>query len=134
MGPCFAAWGLWHDGDAAKPEAVRPVGWILAHAPELRVRALVGPTLEDDLLAAALLGLPAPLLSDSHPRCGRRTTASPPAKSPGRSACPTRRPTRAPINWCGAVRSAANDAARARCSVRRPWRPVYSTEGWRAAR
>lgn len=87
--------------------AVRPVGWILAHAPELRVRALVVPTLEDDLLAAALLGLPAPapLLSDSHPRCGRRTTALPSATSPGRSACPTRRPTRAPINSCGAVLS-----------------------------
>lgn len=42
--PRFAAWGLWHDGDAAKPEAVRPVAWIVAHAPELRIRALVEPT------------------------------------------------------------------------------------------
>lgn len=65
--PRFAAWGLWHDGDAAKPEAVRPVAWIVAQAPELRIRALVGPTLEADLLAAALLGLPDPLPGDGRP-------------------------------------------------------------------
>lgn len=65
--PRFAAWGLWHDGDTAKPEAVRPVSWIVANAPELRIRALVGPTLEADLLAAALLGLPDPLPGDGRP-------------------------------------------------------------------
>lgn len=59
--PRFEAWGLWHDGEAAKPEAVRPASWLLRHTPELRIRALVGPTLEADLLAAAMLGLPAAL-------------------------------------------------------------------------
>lgn len=38
--PRFAVWGLWHDGDIPKPEAVRPVEWIVAHTPELRIRAL----------------------------------------------------------------------------------------------
>jgi len=42
--PRFAAWGFWHDGDAAKPEAVRPVAWIMARAPELCIRALPRPT------------------------------------------------------------------------------------------
>ncbi len=76
--PRFAAWGLWHDGDAGKPEAVRPVGWIVAHTPELRIRALVGPTLEADLLAAALLGLPDPLPGDGRPAAatGQRTAGS----------------------------------------------------------
>jgi hypothetical protein len=54
----FAAWGLWHDDETPKPEAVRPVAWLLDHAPELRVRALAGPTLEADVLAAVLFGLP----------------------------------------------------------------------------
>ena len=69
----FAAWGLWYDGDAAKPEAVRPVAWIVAHTPELRIRALVGPTLEADLLAAALLGLPDPLPGDGRPAAAATT-------------------------------------------------------------
>jgi len=38
--PRFEAWGLWHDGDTAKPEAVRPAAWIVAHAPELYMSML----------------------------------------------------------------------------------------------
>jgi hypothetical protein len=56
--PRFAAWGLWHTDAIPKFAAVRPVGWILDHAPELRLRAISGPTLEADILAAMLLGLP----------------------------------------------------------------------------
>jgi hypothetical protein len=56
--PRFAAWGLWHTDEVPKFSAVRPVTWILEHAPELRIRALAGPTLEADILAAMLLGLP----------------------------------------------------------------------------
>ena len=53
--PLFAHWGLWHDDSATKPESVRPVSWIMARTPELRVRALLGATLEAELLWAALL-------------------------------------------------------------------------------
>jgi hypothetical protein len=65
--PRFAAWGLWHTDDMPKFAAVRPVAWLLAHAPELRLRALAGPTLDADILAAMLIGLP-----DTH---GGGTTA-----------------------------------------------------------
>lgn len=59
--PRFAAWGIWHTNDTPKFNAVRPVGWLLDHAPELRLRAIAGPTLEADVLAAVLLGLPGAL-------------------------------------------------------------------------
>lgn len=57
--PAFARWGLWHNDQTPKPEAVRPVAWLLAHAPELRIRALAGPSVEADIVAAVLVGLPA---------------------------------------------------------------------------
>lgn len=56
--PRFARWGLWHTDDTPKLAAVRPVAWLLLHAPELHIRAVAGPTLEADILAAVLLGLP----------------------------------------------------------------------------
>lgn len=52
--PPFTAWGLWHDDRTVKPAAVRPVAWVLAHTPELRVRACLGATLEAELLWAAI--------------------------------------------------------------------------------
>lgn len=36
------------------PEPVQPVEWVVKHVPELRVRALVGATLEAEILVAAL--------------------------------------------------------------------------------
>lgn len=52
--PLFASWGLWHDDETLKPEAVRPVAWIVTRVPELRVRAWLGATLEAELLWAAV--------------------------------------------------------------------------------
>ena len=52
--PLFVAWGLWHDDQTLKPTAIRPVGWLLAKVPELRVRALLGPSVEADLMTYAL--------------------------------------------------------------------------------
>lgn len=52
--PLFTRWGFWHDDATLKLEAVRPLSWILTHVPALRVRAFLGPTLEADILAAAL--------------------------------------------------------------------------------
>ena len=54
--PLFAAWGLWHDDATLKPSAIRPVRWLLLHAPELRARALLGPSVEADVMASALAG------------------------------------------------------------------------------
>jgi hypothetical protein len=56
--PQFSAWGLWHTDDTPKWNAVRPTAWLLDHAPEIRLRAIVGPSLEADVLASILLGLP----------------------------------------------------------------------------
>ena len=52
--PVFAAWGLWHDDQTLKPAAIRPVAWLLKRVPELRVRSLLGPSVEADLMARAL--------------------------------------------------------------------------------
>ncbi len=54
--PVFATWGLWHDDIALKPAAVRPMAWLLRTASELRVRAVLGPSIEADLMARALAG------------------------------------------------------------------------------
>ncbi len=47
--PLYRQWGFWHDDTALKPSAIRPADWLLRHVPELRVRAIVGPSLEADL-------------------------------------------------------------------------------------
>lgn len=54
--PIFAAWGLWHDDQTIKPAAIRPEAWLLTNVPELRVRALLGPSVEADLMSHALGG------------------------------------------------------------------------------
>lgn len=52
--PLYRQWGFWHDDTALKPSAIRPADWLLRHVPELRVRAIVGPSLEADLIIKAL--------------------------------------------------------------------------------
>jgi hypothetical protein len=54
--PIFLKWGLWHDEISLKPGAIRPISWILKHCPELRIRALVGPGLESDVLLGTWSG------------------------------------------------------------------------------
>lgn len=56
--PVFSRWGLWQDEVSLKTNAVKPVRWILQQCPELRVRALVGASLEGEIVEA--------LLEDSH--------------------------------------------------------------------
>jgi hypothetical protein len=55
--PIFAAWGLLHDDQTLKPVAIRPLPWLLKRVPELRVRSLLGPSVEADLMARALTGV-----------------------------------------------------------------------------
>ncbi len=54
--PCYRRWGLWHDDESLKPAAVRPAAWLLRHVPELRARALLGPSLEADLVILIATG------------------------------------------------------------------------------
>jgi hypothetical protein len=48
--PAFEAWGLWQDELSLKFDALRPIGWILEHCGELRLRALYGPGLEAEIV------------------------------------------------------------------------------------
>jgi hypothetical protein len=52
--PLFAQWGLWHNEITMKRDAIRPVQWVLAHCPELLVRAILGPGLDADVLQLLL--------------------------------------------------------------------------------
>jgi hypothetical protein len=54
--PLYRRWGFWHDDESLKPTVLRPAGWLLRHVPELRIRALLGPSLEADLVTLALAG------------------------------------------------------------------------------
>ena len=56
--PEFARWGVWQDDVSLRLDAVRPVSWLLAHAPEFRSRALFGANAEAEVLDL-LLALPA---------------------------------------------------------------------------
>ena len=51
----YAHWGLWHDDAMLKLASVRPLAWLL-QVPELRARALFGPSVEADIMARALVG------------------------------------------------------------------------------
>jgi hypothetical protein len=46
----FARWGFWQDDMSLRLDAVRPVRWVLARCPELRLRALLGATLEAEVV------------------------------------------------------------------------------------
>lgn len=52
--PLFRRWGLLHDEISMKPGAVRPIRWIRRNCPELRLRELVGASLESDILQRTL--------------------------------------------------------------------------------
>ncbi len=48
--PLFAQWGFWHNDAVLKRNAVRPIGWILRHCPELWIRALLGTGLDAEVV------------------------------------------------------------------------------------
>jgi hypothetical protein len=48
--PLFLRWGFWQDEVSLKTDAIRPVGWVLAHCPELQSRAILGATLEAEIV------------------------------------------------------------------------------------
>ena len=52
--PLFLKWGLWQDEVSLKMNAIRPVSWIVANCPELRIRALLGANLEAEILDTVL--------------------------------------------------------------------------------
>ena len=48
--PLFAQWGFWHNDAVLKRNAIRPIGWILQHCPELWIRALLGTGLDAEVV------------------------------------------------------------------------------------
>lgn len=48
--PLFAQWGFWHNDAVLKQNAIRPIGWIFQHCPELRLRALLGTGLDAEVV------------------------------------------------------------------------------------
>jgi hypothetical protein len=53
--PLYARWGLWHDDATLKLDSVRPLASLL-HVPEIRARAVFGPSVEADIMARAFAG------------------------------------------------------------------------------
>lgn len=52
--PVFERWGLIYHEVSLKPGAIRPASWLRTHCPELRMRELLGGTLEADILHLTL--------------------------------------------------------------------------------
>lgn len=52
--PLFTTWGFWHHDTTLKAGVIRPVEWLRSHVPELRCRALLGPSIEADIVAMVL--------------------------------------------------------------------------------
>lgn len=52
--PEFERWGLLHHEISLKRGAIRPARWLRVHCPELRMRELLGGTLEADILHLAM--------------------------------------------------------------------------------
>ena len=48
--PLYRRWGLWHDDMALKRESIHALDWLL-RVPELRARALCGPSIEASCIA-----------------------------------------------------------------------------------
>lgn len=52
--PLFKRWGFLHYQMTDKRDAIRPISWILSNCPELRIRALIGATLEAEILEMSI--------------------------------------------------------------------------------
>jgi len=48
--PLFTQWGFWHNDAVLKRNAIRSIGWILQHCPELWIRALLGTGLDAEVV------------------------------------------------------------------------------------
>lgn len=51
--PLFLRWGFWHNDATLKRNAIRPAAWLVRQCPELRVRALLGPGLDAEVVQLA---------------------------------------------------------------------------------
>src|SRR5262249_44073299 len=52
----YARWGVWHDDMTLKAISIQPLTWLLK-IPELRIRALCGPSIEAAFLARTMAGV-----------------------------------------------------------------------------
>ena len=48
--PLFREWGFWQDNISMRTDATRPIRWVLAHCPEFHTRAILGATLEAEII------------------------------------------------------------------------------------
>jgi hypothetical protein len=51
--PLYRRWGMWHDDVTLKRDSIHPLAWLLK-VPELRTRALCGPSIEATFLTHAI--------------------------------------------------------------------------------
>ncbi len=50
----YVKWGFLHNQTTDKRDAIRPISWVLKKCPEMRIRALVGATLEAEIIEMSL--------------------------------------------------------------------------------
>ena len=51
----FIDWGFWHNQISDKRDAIRPVSWLIRTCPELRIRSLLGATLDAEIMMHVLV-------------------------------------------------------------------------------
>jgi len=51
----FEKWGFWHNQVSDKRDAIRPVAWLIRNCPELRIRSILGASLDAEVMNRVLL-------------------------------------------------------------------------------
>jgi len=51
----FEKWGFWHNQISDKRDAIRPIAWIIKTCPDLRIRSLLGASLDAEIMYQVLL-------------------------------------------------------------------------------
>lgn len=51
----FERWGFWHNQISDKRDAIRPIAWIIKTCPDLRIRSILGASLDAEIMHQALL-------------------------------------------------------------------------------
>ncbi len=51
----FERWGFWHNQISDKRDAIRPVSWIIKACPDLRIRSILGASLDAEIMHQVLL-------------------------------------------------------------------------------
>ena len=51
----FNRWGFWHNQISDKRDAIRPIAWIIKYCPDLRIRSILGASLDAEIMYLNLL-------------------------------------------------------------------------------